>query len=62
MVSKLAHSALIAYRFDQVYKKHLNDIDVVALKLQGAVTNEKVGHDLRLNKFLMFLAITVNVL
>ena len=52
LVSKLAHSALIAYRFDQVYKKHLNDSDVFALKLHGGVTNEKVGHDLRLERVL----------
>ena len=63
MVSKFAHLALLAYWFDHVHKTLLNDSDVFALKLHcGGVTNEKVGHDLRWNEFLMFLAITVNVL
>ena len=53
---------VIAYWFDHVYKKLLNNSDVFALKLHGGVTNEKVEHDLRWNEFLMFLAITVNVL
>ena len=38
--------------FDHMYKKALNNIDVFALKLHGGVTNEKVGHDLRLERVL----------
>ena len=52
LVSKLAHLASIAYWFDHVYKKLLNNIDVFVLKLQGAVTNEKVEHDLRWKRVL----------
>ena len=35
-----------------MYKKALNNIDVFALKLHGGVTNEKLGHDLRLERVL----------